>query len=448
MHEKLTKQTLKKINYFIASFIPKENQTTADAIRVNRFFVASCFLTAFFALIYCLMSIYISGTYFALAMVFSAVLFLLLPLLLKAGLPLHLLTNVFTGIIAFVLVLLIYWEGGIRTANTTPWALVLPAYAMLMQGPRAGIAWMLVSLAIVCAFSYFNFEGIHFPVRFDPSKDAIFNFLSLSGMLCLVTLIFFISENQKRTAQKELEKQKAQLVQINKEKTDFLRTVSHDLKNPLLIIREFARFLDEPNLEPAAKAEYIGFIISSVERMSELIRNLLDIQLIESGKLSLNIQPVSVHYLVYTYIMQNKALAGAREMELVAELPPGDIFVQTDRARLEQVLDNFVSNAMKYSPRNTNIYIRLSENDQHIELCVRDEGPGISAEEQKKLFRQFSIGTSVPRNGEHSSGLGLAIARKIADLLGAEVGCISDVGKGASFYIRFAKKGASLLSNP
>ena len=125
-------------------------------------------------------------------------------------------------------------------------------------------------------------------------------------------------------------------------------------------------------------------------------------------------------------------------MQLATQFPDEKIYLKTDKARLEQILENFISNAMKYSPPGTSVLISLTNPEGRIEIAVKDEGPGIGADEISKLFKQYSIVSSVPREGEHAMGLGLAIVKKIADAFGAEVGCRSTKGNGCTFYIRFA----------
>lgn len=430
---------MKKINDLILTFLPPAAHSTVEAFRLNKFFVFSCFVTALFAFAYFCMSIYINGLYFAAAMAVSCFLFITLPFLLKQGVPLSILSNIFIADIAVVVVLLIYWEGGIRHANTAPWPLVVPIFAMLMRGWRNAIIWLLITLAIILAFSFFTFQGIIFPVRFDVSKDPLFNLLSLVGLVGIVTTIFYISETEKRQAQEELRMQNVLLENLNKEKDNFLRIVSHDLKSPALIVTEFSKHLKGPDLNEQEKVEYIAHIASSGDRMLDLIKNLLDIQVLESGRMQINKKIFSVNALVEDYIDRIGPLAFAKHIHIRPVLPGKIIELETDKARLEQVLDNYVSNAIKYSPDNTNVFIQLFETDTYLELSVKDEGPGIDQTDMRKLFLQFSIASSVPRQGESSSGLGLALVKKIADSVGALVGCTSEKGKGSLFYIRFPK---------
>jgi two-component system sensor histidine kinase/response regulator len=113
--------------------------------------------------------------------------------------------------------------------------------------------------------------------------------------------------------------------------------------------------------------------------------------------------------------------------------------LKTDRARIEQILDNYISNALKYSPAGTDVRIQLTDKFDYSEIAVKDSGPGITAEEEPKLFKPYSTTSSIPREGERKTGLGLANVKKIADALEAEVGYRSSACKGSIFYLRFPR---------
>ncbi len=437
---------MNKFDEWISWFVPDSAYASPETLRLHRLFVNSCFLTAFFALGYCLMSIYMSGYYFAVAMVISIVVFLILPLLLKWGLGLVTLANVYTALIAVVYICLVYWDGGIRNANVAPWIIMLPAVAMMMQGIRASMAWLVISLIIVGGFAYFNFRGVRFAVRFDTSKDPLFNLLSLSGLVAIISLIIFISESGKRKAQKMLEEQNKALERLNIEKNNFLNIVAHDLKNPLASVRAFAEISGYEKTTPEKRTIYLQHIATSADRMFELIKNLLDVNMIESGKMGLKPVELCLNDLITNYLKQASVVALSKQINLVAQLPENRIYLQTDKARLEQILENFISNGMKYSPAGSNVKVQLSDAPAYVEICVIDAGPGISAADMEKLFKQYGVTSSVPREGENSMGLGLAIVKKIADAFGADVGCISEPGKGCNFYIRLPKQARETIS--
>ena len=430
---------MEKLNQFRNLFLPTSAYDNEESLRLHRFFIATCFVTSLFATIYFFMSIYIDGALFARAMVISFILFIFLPVLLRNGVKLSILVNVFLGTIALVIVALIYWEGGIRHANLAPWVIVLPSFAMMLQGYKAAFRWLTISLLIILGFSYFTFSGVTFPVMFDISKDPLFNLLSMSGLVCLITFIFFISEMERVKAHDGLEAQNVVLDKLNKEKSMFLQITAHDLRNPLIIIQELARLLSDPNTKDEEKTVYLNYIVASANRISELIKNLLEIQVLEAGKMAITPHTFSLTDMVNTYAAQMAQIISTNQMAIELDLPEKDISIYSDPARVEQILDNYVSNALKYSLTNTKIYVSIIENRSNIELAVKDEGPGIEKGELRRLFRQFGTVSSVPRKGEQATGLGLAIVKKVADALGAEVGCVSEKGKGSTFYARFPR---------
>jgi len=420
-------------------FLPAHAYEDGESLRVYRFFIATCFVTAFFASSYFFMSMYMQGFLFAENMAVSVGLFLTMPFLLRWGVPLPYLANAFVAVIAIVASLQIYWDGGIRTANTAPWLVILPAFAMMLQGTRVAAIWLLIAIMIIAGFSYFQYTGMKFRIMFDISKDPLFHYLSLTGLVSLITLIFYISERERKKAQDNLKAQNTILDKLSKEKTRFLQIAAHDLRNPLVVIKGLTENLSDPDLSDEDRQACLNYIGLSTERMSELIKNLLEIQVIDAGKMAVSMKQVSLTNLINSYIAQTARVASVKQTNVYVDLPETEISLHTDPARIEQILDNYVSNAIKYSPINSNVYIQLTEGDSHISLTVRDEGPGLSTEELAKLFKQFSTASSVPRSGEHATGLDLAIVKKIADALGAEVGCESEKGKGCTFYIRLPK---------
>ena len=437
---------MNRFDKYIMWFVPSSAYANQESLRLNKLFVNSCFLTALFALGYCAMSVYMAGYFFAFAMVISVGLFLILPFALRQGVSIDVLSNIFLGTIAVVYVLLVYWDGGIRRANVAPWIVLLPAIGMMIRGVRTAGIWLIIGLLIVAVFASFNFRGETFDIKFDTAKDPLFHLLSMSGLLCIISFIIFISERGKREAQKKLEAQNDALEKLNAEKNSFLSIVAHDLKNPLANVRTFAEISANDKTTPEKRKTYLQYIAVSADRMFELIKNLLDVNMIESGKMGLKYADICINDLITAYIVQATPVALGKQINLVAQLPDNKIYFKTDKARLEQILENFISNAMKYSPGGTSVYVQLSEDAGYLEIAVKDEGPGIDKHELDKLFKQYSVVSSVPREGEHAMGLGLAIVKKIADAFGALVGCQSEKGKGCKFYIRFPKAERSNLT--
>jgi signal transduction histidine kinase len=433
---------LNKINDWITGFVPESVQADEDGTRAYRFFIVSSFITAGFALGYCFMSMYLHGAYFAIAMIISVMLFCLLPVLLRFGFSYLVIVNVYPAIIGVIYILLVYWGGGIRTSDVTPWIILLPAAAITMQGFKATVIWLLIALGIVAGFSYFNFKHLQFNILFDVSKDPVFHFLSITGLLCIVSLVIFVSENSKRQALKKLREQNQALDNLNQEKNRFLAVVAHDLKNPLAVVRSFAKVSANPNTSATEKETYLQYIATSTDRMFELIKNLLNVSMIESGQIELNTAKVNLENLINACVAEIELLAKTKQIEIATSFPGHLVQLKTDKSRVEQILDNYLSNALKYAPAGTTVLIKLTDKFAFTEISVIDHGPGIALAEQAKLFKPYSTTSSVPREGESKTGLGLANVKKIADALGCEVGYRDEDQGGSEFYLRFEHIGA------
>ena len=225
-----------------------------------------------------------------------------------------------------------------------------------------------------------------------------------------------------------------ELVELNQLKNKFLGIAAHDLRNPLVSIGGFSELLLEGEIGPLneEQKEFLTIIHSAGRNMLALVNDLLDVSVIESGRLTLKIEPGFLKSLVEDRIRINRMPAEAKEIELHAALEdlPEALF---DANRVNQVLDNLIGNAVKFSPPGSNIYITLSRTEKGARISVRDEGPGLSPEDQAKLFGEFQRLSAQPTAGEKSTGLGLAIVRKIVEAHGGTVEVESRLGTGSTF---------------
>lgn len=245
-----------------------------------------------------------------------------------------------------------------------------------------------------------------------------------------------------RQAQELLEDQNESLKRLNDEKNEFLGIAAHDLKNPLNSIRGIAQMVrkrKEIELADDEVDDMAHQIETSSNFMFEIITNLLDVNKIENGKLV--IQPSSVDLVLSLGAVTDRyqAPAAKKNITLHVELPSEDTQIYADPTLTIQVLDNIVSNAVKYSPQGKNVWVTVScDAAQHrVRVAVKDEGPGFSEEDKKKLFGKFARLTAKPTGGEHSTGLGLSIVKRLAEAMDASIWCESELGKGATFIIEF-----------
>lgn len=242
-----------------------------------------------------------------------------------------------------------------------------------------------------------------------------------------------------RDKNSELTEVNNSLNQMNSEKNEFMGIAAHDLKNPLGAIRGYAEMLEEDSedIPPGEVADIAAKIKKSANLMFALVSNLLDVNRIEQGKMELELAPCDLWDKVREAVECYRDRAAAKGIALhfdAGERPP---LVMADANQLTQILDNLVSNAVKYSPPNKNIYVRTARAGDSVRAEVRDEGPGISAEDQKRLFGKFARLTARPTAGEHSTGLGLAIVKRLVESMHGKVWCESAPGQGATFLVEF-----------
>jgi signal transduction histidine kinase/tetratricopeptide (TPR) repeat protein len=237
-------------------------------------------------------------------------------------------------------------------------------------------------------------------------------------------------------ANTSLQEKNFELESLNNEKNEFLGIAAHDLKNPLTHImmasgtatRYYDRMTDNDIQE---QFHSIGNVAG---RMQEIIANLLDINAIERGGLTLNIASFDISPKLKGIVNDYITSAGEKHITFHCEASSA-VTVVADEQAVMQVLDNLVSNAVKYSPHGKKIFVRLSASDRAVRVEICDEGPGLSEEDMKKLFGKFARLSARPTAGEHSTGLGLSIVKKLVEAMNGKVWCESELGRGASFIV-------------
>ncbi len=240
--------------------------------------------------------------------------------------------------------------------------------------------------------------------------------------------------NELTNAQRDLSKKNVELERLNKEKNQFLGIAAHDLRTPLNAIQLYSEFLlDEA--QDTLSAEHLDFVATiqdSSRFMLELVNNLLETARIEAGVLGLNLTTVDLTELVRSNVSLNRVLAKKKDIRI--ELKRVDLpEILLDAPKIQQVMNNLLGNAMKFSPPGTSIRVELSGQGPQAVVTVQDEGPGISKDALGSLFEPFQKAETRPTGGETGTGLGLAIVRSIVKGHGGEVWVNSVVGEGSVF---------------
>jgi signal transduction histidine kinase len=227
------------------------------------------------------------------------------------------------------------------------------------------------------------------------------------------------------------------LAALNEEKTHFLSIAAHDLKNPLGAIQQLALLGQDliDRGESAPIQEFLKDIEGAASNMLRLVSNLLDLNRLEGGQVLEKIEKVDCAAVFSAVADRLQPSARAKGQTLQREFQTNSAIVLADAELLAQVLQNLLSNAIKYAPWQSLILLRLEALETGVRCSVVDRGPGISTEDQAKLFTRFTRLSARPTGDEHSSGLGLAIAKEFVDLMHGAIGCHSRLGEGATFHV-------------
>ena len=282
---------------------------------------------------------------------------------------------------------------------------------------------------------------------------------AFNGMLAALQA----NEQRLRAAGSALESRVSELAEANKVlfeanrlKSDFLANVSHELRTPLNAINGFAELLleiaqasdqgvEETPEKRAKRLRYLQYIHTAGRDLLEMINGLLEMAKLEAGRFELHVQAVSIPTLCETLVGLVDPLAQRRGIDIVQRIDRDLPLVETDPKKLQQVVFNFLSNAVKFTgtPGSTGPMLvelraeRLldAEGNERVRLSVIDNGPGISAEDQERVFEKFTQ-VDASRTREHAgTGLGLAIAKELAALLQCEIQLVSDAGRGSMFSV-------------
>ena len=243
------------------------------------------------------------------------------------------------------------------------------------------------------------------------------------------------------TAKREVEafsqsvvKAKEELERSSKFKDQFLSTMSHELRTPLNAVLGFSDLLGEDRYGPLNEKQrrYVNHISTGGKHLLRLINDILDLSRIEAGRLQLTIETVRVDTSLSEACDTLQPLASKKNHQLIKHPAPG-LSVRADGTRLKQILMNLIGNAVKFTPEGGTIELAAKKIDDHVRLEVRDSGPGIPPDEQKRIFEAFYRLTQNAKAAE-GSGLGLAITQRLVELHGGKLGLESEPGTGSCFF--------------
>lgn len=245
----------------------------------------------------------------------------------------------------------------------------------------------------------------------------------------------------RRRIQLELERTRDELARASHEKTELLRMVAHDLRNPLSAMTMCTELLSLPGgTEPGELAATLGNMRDAQAQMSQLTNALVDLQALEEGHRRWQPSRFEVGAVARAAVAAAQETAGAKRQRLTLSVAEGLPPVDSDEGALRRVLDNLVSNALKYSPADTVVEVTVQGGTGGVQARVKDQGPGLSAEDRARVFEKYRTGQARPTGGESSTGLGLWIVARLVEEMRGKVWCESELGAGATFICELPLK--------
>jgi signal transduction histidine kinase len=229
---------------------------------------------------------------------------------------------------------------------------------------------------------------------------------------------------ERRRIQAELEQARDRLVRASQEKSELMHMVAHDLRSPLTAMQLGVELLQrDPPMTGPTLASVLVRLRESAGQMARLINDLLSTQNMEEGHYSLHFVAGDALQVAHASVAALRTAAQHKQISVETVLPPKPVDLTTDFVALQQVVDNLLSNALKYSPPGARVELAVAANATHCRFEVRDQGPGVKPAEREKIFEKFGRGSAKPTSGEESIGLGLWIVRRFVLALHGNVWC-------------------------
>jgi signal transduction histidine kinase len=232
-----------------------------------------------------------------------------------------------------------------------------------------------------------------------------------------------------------------ELKELDNEKNYLINVVAHDLKSPISQVKGLLAIVqfDADRLSDNAK-KMLDMADHILENTSEMIAKILDLKAIESKTLNLKLEVYDVRAQLQELVDSFQGVANQKSIELVFDAGPDPLPWDLDKGLVEQIMENLISNAIKFSPNRKTVTVGLKREGRALQMRVADQGPGIHPEEMGKLFQKYQRLSAKPTGGESSTGLGLSIVKRYVEAMNGRVWCESDWGRGAAFIIQYEAK--------
>ena len=330
-------------------------------------------------------------------------------------------------ILCIAVISLTAWRDGGLYSRTIFWFPVLPLVASFLAG-KVRFLWVtLICWSILLAMFFAHHEA-WLPV-YDELGSLVGRLSAAMATVLFVAIISFLYEDSYHRAEQERK-------QLDKSKSNWLAMVSHELRTPLTSIYGSLKLMtSSKNGDANHEGEsMLKIAYSNSERLMELINDVLDIEKIESGQLKLNKTRVDLVALIREVHFNNVTHAKQKEVCLDLDVPSEEAFIVVDAGRFIQVLENIISNALKFAPSDSVVKIKLRRFMADMKISVADSGPGISEDFHDKIFTRFAQSEDLNTREYNGSGLGLFISKMIIEKHGGKISYKNNKEAGVTFF--------------
>lgn len=234
-----------------------------------------------------------------------------------------------------------------------------------------------------------------------------------------------------------LNKMSSELAHIEVLQTDFVSNVSHEIKTPLAVIQNYATLMQSANLDEAMRIQYAETLAGASKRLTALISNILKLNKLENQEIKPDHEQINLTGMLAECVLGFEDIVEQKDIELDCDFED-DVQIKSSASYLEIVWNNLLSNAIKFTEPKGKITVSLKSENEKAVVKVADTGCGISADTGRHIFEKFYQGDT--SHSQEGNGLGLALVKKVIDILGGEISVESEVGKGTAFTVRLKKE--------
>lgn len=329
--------------------------------------------------------------------------------------------------------LAVYLTGGYHSSFFVLYVFITIGAAFHLELARTIVVTLAIGLIYVGA-CYFNPAGLELPYAHYILAAKLFLLLVVS-VLCGLLLEELRREHEETERERE---QVARLRALEQLQAAFVSSVSHELRTPLTCIKTSVDLLGETSATLSAEqVDLVRTIGHHLGRLEALVTDLLEITKLEAGQVTLSRQPTDLRHIADRVVAALHPLTDAKTQGIEVDWPEHLGLVEVDRRRIEQVLTNILSNAIKFTPKGGHIAVTLIETNTSVRVCIADDGPGIAPRDQARVFDKFYVISD--KRGLSGLGLGLYIAQETIQLHGGQIWVESQPGAGSTFCFALPK---------